>query len=351
MPTLRTAFVKIGWLIPWLISGSVLAQQRLIWEAYGHIGGLTSRQREPQVDTKAVWGTELTVSRQTTGKQFWQRAHGFPEMGLTLRWRNLGNTSMYGSDVALVPFLAFSLWRSRVATLQLKHGTGLAYFTRQYDVAANPNNQLISTRLNAVSLLNLGLLVHATSQLDLKVGVELNHASNGNLRQPNSGLNTITAYAGLRYVPGQWVEVLRESVLRRRHNWRGYACTAFGIFQSADSSRLAVLPQLEGGILFEHDVRFRASAGLEIGYHPDDVYQLGVKVGEEVLFGHLAIRYQLGAYLNRPVEGSRIYEKVGIAWYPFRLRNNIPDRLNFGTALKAHGLRAAFIEVSAGYVF
>ncbi|GAB3998395.1 hypothetical protein GCM10028807_45960 [Spirosoma daeguense] len=327
------------------------AQKGFMYEIYGHVGSLMSRQKESNIDVAAIRGAELTISRQTSGAKPWQRAHNFPEMGLSLRWRDIGNNVVYGNDLAVVPFLAFTVWHTPFATLQLKHGTGLAYFTRRYNAEHNPENRLISTRLNAVSLLNLGLILHATSRLDLKVGLEMSHASNGNLRQPNSGLNTISTYLGLRYVPGQQLVIDREPMLRRRNNWRMYAGTAFGVFRAADSSRLIVSPQAEGGVLFEHDVRFRASGGLELMRDPEKGVQLGLKIGEEVLFGHLAICYQLGTYLITPVAGSRIYEKVGLAWYPFQLRNDMPEKLSIGTSLKAHGLRAAFIELNAGYVF
>ena len=329
------------------------AQPGLAVEAYGQVGSLRTRTSDRTLLQRPVWGAELTLSRQTTGRAAWQRAHGLPQMGLTLRGRSLGNASVYGYDLALVPFLEFNVWQTKRTILQIKHGTGIGYATKRHETVENPNNQLISTAFNAVSLINIGLLVRGNDYVDLKVGVEISHESNGNLRQPNEGLNTGTFYAGMRYYPGRKLTaVTRLPIERHRHEWRGYVGTAIGLYGAEDKGQLRTVPQLEALVLFQHDIRFRAIGGLEVGFlNGPDGYQLGLKLGEEVLFGHVGIRYQVGTYLHDPANSGPVFEKIGMAWYPLPLVNDVAHKFSIGTSLKAHGLRAAFIEINAGYVF
>lgn len=328
------------------------AQQPIIWEAYGHVGALTSHKQDRAVAEHPLWGAELTLSRQATGKKLWQLAHGLPQMGLTLRARNIGNASVYGYDLAVVPFLEFNVWRTKSTTLQVKHGTGLSYLSKQYEPVQNPTNQLISTRFNAISLLNIGLLVRGNAHLDLKMGVELSHESNSNLRQPNAGLNTVALYSGIRYYPNKKLTgIAPVSVNRCRREWRGYVGTAFGLYGQESSGLLTAVPQAEALLLFQHDIRFRAAGGFELLFPNGEPDQLAVKIGEEVLFGHLGIRYQIGTYLFDRGNNGPVFEKIGLAYYPLPLVNHVARTFCVGTSLKAHGLRAAFVELNAGYVF
>ena len=338
----------------WLVFSHVgQAQPGLVVEAYGQWGSLLAHINQQAVTERAVWGGELTISRQTSGQAVWQRAHGLPQMGLTLRGRNLGNPLVYGHDLALVPFLEFNLWQTKYTTLQIKHGTGIGYVTKPFNATENPANRLISTAINAVSLINVGLLVRGSEHVDTKIGLEVSHESNSNIRQPNEGLNTLTFYAGLRYYPYRKRTPVPPLFMdRHRHEWRGYVGTAVGLYGAENSGQLRAVPQVEGLVLFQHDIRFRAVAGVELGLlNGAGNYQLGLKIGEEVLFGHVGIRYQVGTYLHDADRNGPVFEKIGIGWYPLPLVNDVAGRFSIGTSLKAHGLRAAFVEINAGYVF
>ena len=100
---------------------------------------------------------------------------------------------------------------------------------------------------------------------------------------------------------------------------------------------------------YQHGPRYRSGMGLEaseINAKLKPVYAIYAE--EEVLIGHLATRYGLGFYCSSPSETSRLYEKVGIAWYPFKLRDQVAEKLSIGAAIKAHAFRAAHVEISLG---
>lgn len=336
-----------------LLTGLVFqsrGQNRITLESYAHFGTILSPASRPAGTDRFLGGGEFTVSRPTTGTKVWQLAHGLPRIGLTARVRKVGNSIVYGHDFAVVPFVEFNLWRLKKATLQVKHGTGLAYASRKFDAINNPDNQLIGSHFNFVSLLNAGFLLHGSESFDLKTGVELSHASNGNFAQPNTGLNTVAVYAGLRYYPGKKkADPVPAPLIRRRHQWRWAVGGSVGFYDAPEQGRLQTVPQLNASVLFQHDLRFRALAGVETFF--ENRPQIGLRVGEEVLIGHLGIQYLVGLTVLNPPAAHPVYEKIGIAWYPQPLTDQMAHQFYVGTALKANGFRAAFVELTSGYVF
>ena len=111
--------------------------------------------------------------------------------------------------------------------------------------------------------------------------------------------------------------------------------------------------QVLGMIGFQHSTRYRSSAGLELLFLQRNVEPVSsFYLEENVLIGHLITKYGLGVYLNKQgLNGSRLYEKVGIAYFPFKLNNHVGRGLNIGTAIKAHGFKAQNIDFSVGYLF
>ena len=119
--------------------------------AYSQGGFYTHRSLRAPL-TQPMRGLDLNVCRPTDGARRWQQLHGYPDMALQLRVRDMGNPQVYGYVISVIPYLQFYPLRRPSWRLAIAHGTGLCYITRQYSVQ-NLANQLISSHLNVATFL------------------------------------------------------------------------------------------------------------------------------------------------------------------------------------------------------
>lgn len=141
----------------------------------------------------------------------WHGFFNFPQLGIGSVWLNLGNDDILGNLFALYPYLNFNIINNTFLKLNLKTGVGLSYLTKTFNntMYFDNNNQLIFNRSNAAigSKINSFLAGGANFEIPLNQGISIiggvhwNHASNGSVMRPNSGLNMINIAAGLSYFP------------------------------------------------------------------------------------------------------------------------------------------------------
>lgn len=295
----------------------------------------------------------LDINKKTDGKRFWQAIHNYPQMGLNIAFRKFNNNPSLGNAFNLIPYLEFNLLKSHAGTLQIKHGTGLAFVTRIHNAIKNPENLSLSTHLNAGSLLDVGYHFDATTKWDIKTGMAISHISNGNFKVPNSGVNTMFVYTSIIYFFNNkkiaTITYAKDTIVKRLYYRCGIA-TGFYDYNKA-LNKIRTDDQFHFLIFYQHNTRFRTGAGLEVS-NLRRAIQPAIYIEEEVLFAHLVTRYGIGSYLaNVGFERNKFYEKVGIAYYPFTLHNKVAHGFSIGANIKAHSFDALHIELAAAYVF
>ncbi|ODS80977.1 MAG: hypothetical protein ABS46_12815 [Cytophagaceae bacterium SCN 52-12] len=330
------------------------AQNIHAWQMQFFSGRFITHRHHRTAPESSHYGVSLDFIKKTTGKKYWQYAHNYPDMGLSATWRTLGNPEVYGQIYSVVPYLEFSLFRRKTGAFQLKHGTGLAFAARTYDAAQNPQNRLLSTMLNATSMIDAGYRFFVSDEWDLKPGAMIYHYSNGGFRLPNAGINAGAVYLGLTWHPaGREPERTAFETIRDFKKWRYRLSGAAGFydFRRENSPSIQVNPQLSGMVFLQHSTAFRTGIGVEAGRLNRKDVQPAIYMEEEIQFGKIATRYGFGGYLrNKPPGQESFYSKIGMAFYP-EMENRIPAGIFVGSMLKAHGTRAAHIELMTGYVF
>ena len=291
-------------------------------------------------------GFTLDLNRQTSGETYWQADHKYPQMGLQFSGRVFPGNDALKSTFTLIPYLEFNVWKSSLGTLQIKHGTGLAYASGDRGTLEQP---FLGTKLNAATMLDVGYQFKSKPAFEIKIGTLASHISNGNLVRPNAGLNSLLAYANLSYFPKGKLEARRPpEKITDFKRWRYRMGAAVGFYDYEREQKI-IHKNLQVSLMAfrQHSTRFRTGLGLEAGrLGAGSTVQPAAYVEEEVLFGHLATRYGFGTYLGQPLPGEgRTYQKVGIAWYPAPLQNQIARGFSLGANIKAHGFKAAHVEV------
>ncbi|NJN24857.1 MAG: acyloxyacyl hydrolase [Cyclobacteriaceae bacterium] len=127
----------------------------------------------------------------------WYKYLNYPEVGLGLFYNSFGNSEVYGSGTSAYAYIHSYLWRYHRFALRSKVALGLGYVSKPFDLDRNPYNHVFGSSLNVY--INFGLL--ATYQLsphwEISGNLAINHLSNGAIKKPNHGINTVTAGVGL----------------------------------------------------------------------------------------------------------------------------------------------------------
>lgn len=164
-----------------------------------------------------VKGGEIAVEWQTMGEEPWHQYLNFPVIGVGTVFLNLGNPEKLGNAFAIYPYIDIPLWRTNYFNLYIKGGMGASFLTKTYyDTNKKPDgtyypdlkpdsltcpNAAIGSILNIYFAGGGGLEVPIAKGLSLTAEYTWNHASNGSVIVPNSGINMINGLVGVKYFP------------------------------------------------------------------------------------------------------------------------------------------------------
>ena len=197
------------------------------------------------------------------------------------------------------------------------------------------------------------------------MGLSLIHSSNGNLQEPNKGINLVTSYIGLQYsLTNQLLNIRKESPINDDPSKNQFTTTvAYG---RKNISRLHSYEYPVYVLSFEYSRKVSSTSWLGLaltGYYdrsikrefvnqiyPDssfkssDYYSIALNPSYEMKMGQLSFLFQPGIYLKQSFkEYGLIINRIGLR---YSFRNN----LVVGVAIKAHWLaKADIIEWSVGY--
>lgn len=146
---------------------------------------------------------ELKFGWQSTGRQNWQRLHKYPVYGLGVFVSSLGEAdvdSMLGAPSALYFFYGMPLFRvGKRFTTYFDLGVGLSYDFNPYDAETNPYNNLVASRVNLYFNGNVQMMYQVSQRMDMTLGINLLHFSNGRTHAPQRGVNLGGLNVGAKY--------------------------------------------------------------------------------------------------------------------------------------------------------
>jgi hypothetical protein len=145
---------------------------------------------------------ELKLGWQSTGRQDWQRLHRYPIYGLGVFVSSLGDSdidSVVGAPSALYFFYGEPIARFGDFTLLFDLGIGLSYDFNPYDAAENDLNKFIGSKVNLYFNGNMMLYYQVDENIDLSIGLNFIHFSNGRSSTPQRGINLMGLNIGAKY--------------------------------------------------------------------------------------------------------------------------------------------------------
>ena len=363
-------------------------------------------------------GGEIAIEFQTMGEKTWHQFLNFPEIGAGLLFMDFSNPTMLGQGIALYPYMNVPLIRTDFFRLNLKPGAGVSFLNRRYsntphipntmlgaDGTPNGANGAIGSVMNVFLTLGGNLEVPIARGFSFTADYAWNHVSNGSVVQPNSGINMLNAYIGLKYAPNHrnrpqpqrrpQEDIPREFSFEitlsggvsqlhyRNDNFYGMASLAFGVYRPLSNwYRMGLGADVFYNGVFGVVNAPRGNPNIQPGHGAfqrtfieENLFwnkiRAGVSWHHEFMIGRLTAGFHFGLYLYDPIKNLQPYTElqtnrtvnkpliyrydinVEDGWLYTRAvaRYAITDNLFASVALKTHLQRAEFIEWGLGWRF
>lgn len=308
----------------------------------------------------------INIKYQTDGSVWWHKGQRYPEFGLAFVYTQTGNPSELGYAVAIMPNIRLRLLQKNRWGIHTTVGTGIAYLDKHYDPDDNPENNAIGSHVNNITHLGIDFRYSPCPSWIIGLGGGLTHYSNGGSSYPNFGLNFGSASVSGQYNFGQRVtnRPVTDSSSYSSRKWRlGIGGGIAKKQQTIAGGPFFPFYNLHAHIIYKLYPSFRIQAGSAYeldkklyywGLHnnnfADENYarkaseRWSVYGAGEILFGHLSLVLQMGAYVSDKSEylPNKIYERLSVVYYLPLLKPDLPQ-LGLGVHLKVHRFTAEYI--------
>jgi len=319
----------------------------------------------------------LKLIKQTIGKKIWEQLFNYPEYGLGIYLADFHNPEEIGLPIAFYGYFTAPFQRWEKFTLNYEAGFGVAFNWNNYS-PSNAYNNAIGAKYTVY--INLGMKVEyqLLKRFSIGLGVSLTHFSNGRLKAPNYGLNTIAPKISVIYkLYKPKLQFIKQNVPAFNKKNELYLSAFFGLKNIIyDSLNIAVSEKYEGesyyvfglSTLFNRQVSYKSKIGLGIDFSYDgsvnaqiavdngqlqinggafsDKLQVSIFPSYELVINKVSIIIQPSFYIYRKKlknQSPVFYQRVG-------LKYNFYKNFYVGLNLRAYQFHISdFIEWNIGY--
>lgn len=273
------------------------------------------------------------------------------------------------------------------ASLNYEVNLGVAFNWNHFDVDHNPYFKALGSRVNAHLGGMLCFKKPLSPLLDLQVGVDFLHFSNGSLRTPNYGLNSVSAMVGMVYHIGKESSAVSSNTLnltpplfekRIVHDLSLFVTTRTVNIDTVDTNLRSKCPDrrfqvvgLNYACLWHNARRFMWGPSLELLYDEasnaritgevseatgqyreivqlgkvSDRFSVGLSMKGELVMPGYSIFANLGYQVRRQCGEKRLYQIYGAKMY-------FTEGLSASFGVKSNNVtRSQYLYVSIGYSF
>lgn len=318
-------------------------------------------------------GIFASYNKQTSGTKNWQGLFNYPDYGFSFGYLDY-QSNVLGQLFSVYTHLNFYLLNRKSANqLIFKTGIGLAYSNHPYDKITNNKNTAFGTAINSSTYFKLYYQRnYLFDKFGLTAGLSFVHASNSNIKSPNSGANVWGVTAGLTYnlapksepinfIPPTNTEKISEPikinlVVRGGFNESsiiGSGVEPFFVASAYVDKRISRKSafQLGADLYISPMLKNYYEINLTIPHtdlgEVNSFSRVGLFTGYELFINKLSLEGQIGYYIKYPFEyDGRVYETLGLKRY-------FTDKKKwFATIrLKAHVANAETVEFGIGIRF
>lgn len=149
-------------------------------------------------ESKQVLGIFFELERSNwQSKDHWAHYLKQPTTGFSLGVMDFGNRDKIGRSLIGMPYIRFPIFGSK--RMHLRSGMGLAVVSEEFDRENNRDNVAVATDITWAFRLDYYYRILRSRTLDWEVGIGYFHHSNGHVRLPNHGLNSLSINSSVKF--------------------------------------------------------------------------------------------------------------------------------------------------------
>lgn len=274
------------------------------------------------------YGIELSLNKLDLSYEGWSVYNRYSVSGIQLGYFNFQFPDTLGSTFLLTGFTEPIFISGNRSRFSVKMSIGMAYLTKVYDPVENPLNKFFSTRISFPLSVALRYKYRVSQSAFLNIAACYNHISNGNIKEPNYGMNYPTLSLGFDYYPKPVPVLEKRYVPDRKINGSPW----YFVFETLGAYR-SVSEEIYGAFGFSPRIvrylipHYSLNAGAEYivdyslnkvpeGEDTDyDCSRFALTFGQDFRFGKMVFTQYFGFYLYSPVEPlSFMYQKYEISY-------------------------------------
>jgi hypothetical protein len=181
----------------------------------GHIFGTNEflRGSNAVLDTlNDFQSISLEYVRQTNGNKLWEQLYGYPEWGGGLSVFDFFNAIEIGTPIVIYGFFNAPFKRWNRLSFNYKLGFGVSFNWKPFDPITNKYNVSIGSGRAFYIDAGVNINYRIVKRFEIGGGIALTHFSNGALKKPNKGINTIAPEIRIKYNFYDKVEYKEQNV-------------------------------------------------------------------------------------------------------------------------------------------
>ena len=312
-------------------------------------------------------GFIVSWNKKNYGKEAWEQLYNYPDFGVSFSYQDY-KSNIVGKLYAVYGHYNFYLLnRKNKNQLIFRTGIGLAYATNPYDKVKNNKNVSFGTALNSSTYFRLYYhREHIIKNIGVDAGLTFIHASNSNIKSPNTGVNTWGATVGLNYnlendatieftnhnITNKFTEKIKYNFAFRgginESEIIGSGLHPFYVLSAYADKRVSRKSAIQLGtdvfispFLKDYIEYWNINFPTEAVY-TSDISRVSIFVGHEFFLNKVSVISQVGYYVHYPFPYElRYYERLGLKRY-------FKNKWYATVSLKAHAANAETVEFGVG---
>lgn len=323
--------------------------------------------------------SSIKFSTQTRGNKLWEQLYKYPNWGVGIYFADFYNAKEVGYPIAIYGFFNAPFKRMDRLSFNYELGFGATFNWRSYNPVSNKFNSSMGAGESFLIDVGLNLQYYLTPKIELVTGFSLTHFSNGTIKEPNQGINTIAPKVSLKYnfydTPSfrtqdvskyihsnEWlisvfagvINVVYDSVnINIAEKYEGVYFPVFGL-TTVYNKQISHLSKFGIGTTITYNGSVNAQVAIDnnqtvIFDKPlGDKIQLSIYPSYELIINKLSLTLQPAFYLYRKKtknQSPNFHQRVGIKYH-------FTDNVFIGITLRDYAFHVAdFIEWNIGYRF
>ena len=321
---------------------------------------------QPWLDFTGLNGFELKATRHTRGNKAWEAYHNYPKLKVGISYFDYGLPENFGQFITGVVGLNYSLFGSE--NFRWAPGFGLGYSSKYY-TKENSINKAVSTKISFTAELDFIYQWQIGDKIQNEFSVAFRHASNGNIKKPNYGMNFVVAGLSINFDPkkrkNEYTSYEDHEELKTfkyyviyTTGWKDpqfqqgnslYQVQSLSVYAAYRFSNInSFLVGLDGFIdtsQYQEYINQTKDDSPPFDENNFDPKQLAFTIGNTFHFNKLGIIAQGGLFLYRP------YRFMKFSYQRYGFQYTIGKHFVLHSALKAYFGSADVVEFGGGFTF